>query len=85
VKTTFTFAESPAYSLSGTTTEPKAVTRYEKAFSMNVSYFEHVVVFRQKIRFKAGEVSVRGTLEYMTCNDQKCLPPDDIDFTIPVN
>jgi thiol:disulfide interchange protein DsbD len=27
---------------------------------------------------------VRGTLEYMTCNDRQCLPPEDIDFAIEV-
>jgi len=56
----------------------------EKAFGMEVAYFENEVIFQQKIRLKTGQATVSGTLEYMTCNDQKCLPPDDLEFSIPV-
>ena len=84
VKTTFTFDTSKAYTLVGTTQEPTPVTRNEKAFNMDVSFFEHEVIFQQKIKLKAGQAIVKGKLEYMTCNDKQCLPPDDIDFSIPV-
>jgi hypothetical protein len=66
------------------TTEPTPVTKYEKVFSMDVSYFEHEVIFQQKIKLKAGQVTVKGTLEYMTCNDHQCLPPEDVEFSIAV-
>jgi thiol:disulfide interchange protein DsbD len=56
----------------------------EKAFGMEVGFFEKSVIFQQKIKLKARQVTVSGKLEYMTCNDQKCLPPDDIDFSISV-
>jgi len=84
VKTTITFNPSSAYSLVGATIEPKPVTRMEKAFNMEVGFFEHSVIFQQKIKLKAKQTTVSGKLEYMTCNDQKCLPPDDIEFSIPV-
>jgi hypothetical protein len=85
IKTSFTFAPSKEYSLVGKPSEPKPITKYEKTFSMNVSYFEKEVVFQQKIKLKSPNASVvKGKLEYMTCNDHKCLPPDDIDFSIPL-
>ncbi len=85
IKTSFTFAKSKDYELVGKTSEPTPVTRYEKSFSMDVSYFEKSVIFQQKIKLKSAKVSeIKGKLEYMTCNDHKCLPPDDIDFTIPL-
>jgi DsbC/DsbD-like thiol-disulfide interchange protein len=85
IKTSFTFDPSKEYSPEGKTTEPTPVTRYEKAFSMNVSFFEKTVTFQQKIKLKSANVSVvKGKLEYMTCNDQKCLPPEDLDFSIPL-
>ena len=84
VKTTFTFPASTAYTLDGATIEPKPVTKFEKAFNMDVSSFDHEVIFQQKVRLKAGQVTVKGTLEYMTCNDHQCLPPEDLDFSIPV-
>ena len=83
IKTSFTFPASKDYTLQGEATEPTPLTKYEKAFSMNVSYFEKTVVFRQKIKLKSSNVSViKGKLEYMTCNDKKCLPPDDLDFSV---
>ncbi len=85
IKTSFTFAKSKDYVLVGKPVEPKPVTKYEKAFSMNVSYFEKEVVFQQKIKLKSANVTaIKGQLEYMTCNDQKCLPPEDVNFSIPV-
>jgi hypothetical protein len=85
IKTSFTFAPSKEYSLVGKPSEPKAVTKYEKSFSMNVSYFEKEVIFQQKIKLNSPTASVvKGKLEYMTCNDHKCLPPDDVDFSVPL-
>lgn len=85
IKTSFTFAKSKDYSLVGKTSEPKPVSKFEKAFNMDVSYFENEVVFQQKIKLKSAKVTaIKGQLEYMTCNDQKCLPPDDVNFSIPL-
>jgi thiol:disulfide interchange protein DsbD len=85
IKTSFTFAPSKEYSLIGKPTQPTPVTKYETSFKMDVTYFEKSVVFQQKIKLKsANATAVKGQLEYMTCNDQKCLPPEDIDFSIPL-
>jgi len=83
IKTSFTFTPSKEYSLIGQTSEPAPLTKYESAFSMNVSYFEKTVTFQQKVRLKSANVSVvKGTLEFETCNDHKCLPPEDVNFSI---
>ncbi|WP_214073430.1 protein-disulfide reductase DsbD domain-containing protein [Mucilaginibacter sp. dw_454] len=85
IKTSFTFAKSKDYILGGPATEPKATTRFEKAFNMDVSFFEKEVIFQQKIKLKSARVTaIKGSLEYMTCNDSKCLPPDDVNFSIPL-
>ena len=84
VKTTFTFSPSKQYKAIGATSEPKATTKYEDVFKMNVSYFENSVIFQQKVKLLAGNPVVKGKLEYMTCNDRKCLPPDEVEFSIPV-
>jgi DsbC/DsbD-like thiol-disulfide interchange protein len=84
VKTTITFPTSPSYTLIGKTIEPTPITRNEKVFNMDVSFFEHEVIFQQKIKLKAGQATVKGTLEYMTCNDHQCLPPEDLEFNVAV-
>ncbi len=85
VATEFKFKSSPAYTLEGKPAEGKPVTKYEEVFKMNVSYFENSVVFQQRVKLKSpGATTVKGTLTYMTCNDHKCLPPDDVEFSVPV-
>lgn len=84
IKTSFTFSSSKDYTLAGKVVEPTPVKKFEKAFNMNVTYFEKSVIFQQKIKLKKGQTVVKGQIEYMTCNDQKCLPPDDINFSLEV-
>jgi len=85
IKTSFTFTPSKEYAVVGKPAEPTPITHYEDAFKMNVSYFEKTVTFQQKIKLKSDKVTaIKGQLEYMTCNNKKCLPPEDVDFTIPL-
>lgn len=84
IKTTFTFPDAKDYKLVGKTIEPKPITKYEDTFKMNVSYFEKNVVFSQKIKLVGAKVVVKGTVEFMTCDDTQCLPPDEVSFSIPV-
>jgi len=84
VKTTFTFPTSKTYTVMGKTIEPTPITRNEKVFNMDVSFFENSVIFQQKIKLKTAQATVKGTLEYMTCNDKQCLPPTNLDFTVEV-
>lgn len=85
VKTSFTFVPSQEFDLLGIVNEPKPVTKFEKVFGMDVSYFENSVTFQQKIKWKATTaIMVKGALKFMVCNDQKCLPPETIGFEIPV-
>jgi hypothetical protein len=84
IKTSFSFPATNGYTLVGKTTEPKPITKYEETFQMNVSYFEKSVVFSQKIKLKNATAVVKGTVEFMTCNDKQCLPPEEVSFSIPV-
>jgi thiol:disulfide interchange protein DsbD len=82
IKTSFTFLPGADYALIGKTSQPLPHTKFESAFNMKVSYFEHAVIFQQKIRLKSGKGVLHGKLEYMTCNDKKCLPPEELNFSI---
>ncbi|MFD2285084.1 sugar transporter [Pedobacter petrophilus] len=84
VKTTFTFSPSKDFALVGKTVEPKAIVKYEDTFKMNVSYFEKSVIFQQKIKLNKATSTVKGKVEFMVCNDRQCLPPEEIEFSIPV-
>lgn len=84
VKTSFSFAASKAYKPVGKTIEPKAIVKFEKSFDMNVSYFEKSVIFQQKVKLIGANAIVKGTLEYMVCDDSQCLPPETVEFSVPV-
>lgn len=83
-KTVFTFPKSKDYTLVGTTVEPKPISKFEKVFNMNVPYFADQVVFTQKVKLNKGTTTVKGKVEFMVCNDSKCLPPSEIEFSVPV-
>lgn len=84
VKTSFNFSPSKSYKLKGKTIEPKPIVKFEKSFDMNVSYFENAVIFKQTINLTGKNAVVKGTVEYMVCNDHQCLPPETVSFSIPV-
>lgn len=84
VATTFTFPPAKTYTLKGKTIEPKPISKFEKTFNMNVSYFEKSVVFQQRVVLKAAQTAVKGKLEYMVCDDHQCLPPEEVEFSVPV-
>lgn len=84
VKTSFTFAPSKDYVKVGKTTEPAAINKFEKVFDMNVGYFEKQVIFQQKVKLLKPNAIVKGKLEFMVCNDSKCLPPAEVAFSVQV-
>ena len=86
IKTSFTFPPSKDYSLVGKPSQPKPKVKFEKVFDMNVTYFENSVVFQQKIKLKSPRaIVVKGSLEFAVCDALKCLPPDNLNFSIPVS
>jgi thiol:disulfide interchange protein len=39
-------------------------------------------VIKQKVKVKNADLPVEGYLTYMTCDNNRCLPPDDVDFSL---
>lgn len=85
VKTSFRFSPSADYTLDGKISQPVPQSRFEKAFNSKVTFFEKEVIFSQKIHIRKNKGSVHGTVEYMTCSDQKCLPPETLPFIISLD
>jgi thiol:disulfide interchange protein DsbD len=86
--TVFNFTKSPSYQLVGKTSEPKPISKPEPAFDNAViNYFEGQAVFKQKIKvLRDGDLSIKGTIDGMTCNEGQCIPFSpafDFEFRIP--
>ncbi|WP_196889664.1 protein-disulfide reductase DsbD family protein [Aureivirga sp. CE67] len=64
------------YQLLGKVEEPKGHEVFDKQFQMDVVYFEKEAVFKQKIKLLTDkEISIKTEVEFMACDDSKCLPP----------
>ncbi|MDG1331342.1 MAG: protein-disulfide reductase DsbD N-terminal domain-containing protein [Crocinitomicaceae bacterium] len=85
VATAIQFEENKdQFKLVGKTVEPTPITEYDKNFEGELSFFKDSVKFTQKLKLKtSGEV--RGTITYMICTEEMCLPPVDIDFNLMIN
>ncbi|MGN0234332.1 MAG: protein-disulfide reductase DsbD family protein [Bacteroidaceae bacterium] len=51
-------------------------------FGMEVSYMEGVATFEQTFVITAEEYSVEGYMTYGACNDENCIPPTDVEFSL---
>ncbi len=58
---------------------------HDQFFDMFIVKFGNEAKFTQNIKLKAPVGVVNGSIEYMTCDDHKCLPPTEVKFTIPLN
>ena len=85
IPTTFSFKASGDYALQGGVKEGKAHEEYDANFDMVLKYFENQAVFTQRIqRLSTKDFVVKGELEFMTCDDHMCLPPEYIDMEFKV-
>jgi thiol:disulfide interchange protein len=85
VPTSFNFDESPDFELVGETSEPAPIEKYDEIFKMDLKFFDGKPVFTQKIKMLTNDsFKVSGFLEFMCCDDTRCLPPTPIDFEISV-
>lgn len=86
VPTTFTFTKNPLLSLNGKVKEfGKVIKKKEEVWGGVVNYYENTVDFVMVVKIKgSAKTSLAGKVEFMVCNDSKCLPPAEIPFSINV-
>lgn len=85
VKTSFTFEPNKAYSRKGNVQErSKVKEKYEEQFSMKVKFFENEAVFVQSVKLNSEIKVIKGFLNFMVCDDSRCMPPEDVEFEFKV-
>lgn len=61
----------------------RPVRVFDSLFALEIGYFEQTARLAQTVRVKAGvKTELKARVEWMACNDESCLPPDEKDFTI---
>lgn len=63
-----------------TETGDKIYDELDPMWEAQVKKFGLSATFTQKVTATDPNAIVKGYLEFMTCNHEKCLPPDNIDF-----
>ena len=83
--TAFKFTSSNYFDTEGKTSEEKPEEEYDPNFDMKLKYFSHSPVFRQKINVKCkNDFTLKGTVEFMVCDDKQCLPPDEAELVFNI-
>lgn len=87
IPTTFNFAENADVELIGKASETGTIKKdgYDELFGMDVLKFGGTATFKQRIKISNGADKVSGYLEFMTCDEMRCLPPAEVDFSISLN
>lgn len=84
--TAFVFTKNPLLHLDGKVKEVgKLVKKYESTWSGNVNYYEKSVNFVQTVTVKgAAKTNLAGKVEFMVCDDSRCLPPGEVEFSVNI-
>lgn len=83
IATTINYDAGTHYKLVGKSKESDNAKKiYDKLFEMEVIKFQKSFTIEQKIKITDPSKPITGYLNFMTCNDERCLPPVDVEFEL---
>ena len=81
IPTTFSFDTSNEnFSLIGKILEEKGHTVDDPVFEMKIKFFENSAIFKQRVKTTSDINTINGVVEFMVCDDTKCLAPTEVDL-----
>lgn len=85
IPTSFSLQKSKAYTASGPIKEGKPKEEFDPNFDMVLKWFSKKADFVQPITIHSEkDFTLTGELEFMVCNDEMCLPPEIVEYSIPI-
>ncbi|MDG1730453.1 MAG: cytochrome c biogenesis protein CcdA [Algibacter sp.] len=86
IPTTFTFDDANgAFKFIGNTSEEDGHIVDDPVFQMKIKFFDKSAVFLQRVELLGDVKSVEGTVEFMVCDDTRCLPPTEVALVFNIN
>lgn len=83
--TIITFRQDPSYELLGAIQILSPVdSHYDDVFELEIGTMDGPAVFAQDVKLLQEAALVELNIEWMACNEVRCLPLDDQDFTIAI-
>ncbi len=82
IPTTLNFDEGTHYKLKGKAKETGSDVHdgIDPIFRMQIKKFKHDATLTQRVIVNDISKPISGYLNFMTCDDERCLPPADVDF-----
>ncbi|MBO8460853.1 MAG: thioredoxin family protein [Bacteroidetes bacterium] len=82
IATSFVFEQLQDIALDGELVVPDGLVRqYDPNFAMELNWYEKEAVFVQKVKYTGDAPALSGYVNFMACNDETCLPPDEVPFS----
>lgn len=87
IATQIVFDDSTKFEFAGQLQKhPAPEEHFDNTFQLNLRYFSLEAVLMQKIKLISdGPVEIKGHVMFMGCNDETCLPPNEIEFGFVFN
>jgi thiol:disulfide interchange protein DsbD len=87
IPTSFQFSNNPLVVRVKNVKEVGKMQKYtDKTLGVTAHQYSNEVSFIQAVKLKAKvKTAITGEIEYQVCDDEKCLPPKKIPFTIALN
>ncbi|SMC60918.1 Disulphide bond corrector protein DsbC [Pedobacter nyackensis] len=82
--TSITYKKNPSVDILGKVEEiGELKQKYESSFGIDVKYYYNKVEFIQQVKLNGKlPVTLNGSVAYMGCNAQMCMPPQVEDFKV---
>ncbi|MFM7104719.1 MAG: protein-disulfide reductase DsbD domain-containing protein, partial [Flavobacteriales bacterium] len=83
IPTSLKFTPNAEIEILGKPSEGKYITHHDPNFEMELNYFENSATFKQKLKLKTDKATtLKGEIEFMACNDERCIFPEPASFSI---
>ena len=67
------------FKLVGKATESESITKFDKVFQMDLTYFDNAATFTQKIELKDSNISqIEAEISFQACDDARCIFESEI-------
>lgn len=86
IPTTFTYDDSEGkFKVVGNTSEEEGHTVDDPVFDMRIKFFEKSATFKQKVTVTEGVSTIEAFVEFMVCDDSRCLPPTEVELSFKIS
>lgn len=86
IPTGFTINNNPLLKLDGKIKEIGNLEKFhDKKLDLSANQYSNKVTFVQVVKLKtSAKTNLTGSVEFQTCNDERCLPPRTVNFNVAI-